>query len=152
MVVPSNDFSATSTIERYQKSIKNRPTSKQMDLERLQHFEEEVAIQRKKIELLEETTRKLLGDGLDSSSIDELQQVERQLERSLSIIRSRKILLFCERINQLKEEGKILRKKNAELREKYEERQLELSIGQQFSSLEQVKEVETQLFIGLPNR
>ncbi|XP_027089366.1 MADS-box protein SOC1 isoform X2 [Coffea arabica] len=144
--------SATSTIERYQKSIKNRPTSKQMDLESLQHFEEEVAILRKKIELLEETTRKLLGDGLDSSSIGELQQVERQLEKSLSIIRSRKILLFCERINQLKEEGKILRKKNAELRETYEERQLELSIGQQFSSLEQVKEVETQLFIGLPNR
>ncbi|XP_027184837.1 MADS-box protein SOC1-like isoform X3 [Coffea eugenioides] len=144
--------SSRSTIERYQKSIKNRPTSKQMDLERLQHFEEEVAILRKKIELLEETTRKLLGDGLDSSSIGELQQVERQLEKSLSIIRSRKILLFCERINQLKEEGKILRKKNAELREKYEERQLELSIGQQFSSLEQVKEVETQLFIGLPNR
>nr|XP_027089364.1 MADS-box protein SOC1-like isoform X2 [Coffea arabica] len=98
--------SATSTIERYQKSIKNRPTSKQMDLESLQHFEEEVAILRKKIELLEETTRKLLGDGLDSSSIGELQQVERQLEKSLSIIRSRKILLFCERINQLKEEVK----------------------------------------------
>ncbi|XP_027184838.1 MADS-box protein SOC1-like isoform X4 [Coffea eugenioides] len=142
--------SATSTTERYRKCIKNLRPSKQMDDS--QHFEEEVAILRKKIELLEETKRKFLGDGLDSSSIDELEQIEHQLEKSLRIIRSRKILLFCERINQLKEEGKILRKKNAELREKYEERQLELSIGQQFSSLEQVKEVETQLFIGLPNR
>ncbi|XP_071922420.1 MADS-box protein SOC1-like [Coffea arabica] len=139
--------SAASTTERYRKCIKNllRP-SKQMD-----HFEEEVAILRKKIELLEETKRKFLGDGLDSSSIDELEQIEHQLEKSLRIIRSRKILFSCEEINQLKEEEKILRRENAELREKYEERQLELSIGQQFLSLEQGKEVETQLFIGLPD-
>nr|XP_027089367.1 MADS-box protein SOC1-like [Coffea arabica] len=152
--------SAASTTERYRKCIKNllRP-SKQMDVEHLQsetdlhtpHFEEEVAILRKKIELLEETKRKFLGDGLDSSSIDELEQIEHQLEKSLRIIRSRKILFSCEEINQLKEEEKILRRENAELREKYEERQLELSIGQQFLSLEQGKEVETQLFIGLPD-
>nr|ADU56827.1 MADS-box protein TM3 subfamily [Coffea arabica] len=58
--------SAASTTERYRKCIKNllRP-SKQMDVEHLQsetdlhtpHFEEEVAILRKKIELLEETKR-----------------------------------------------------------------------------------------------
>ncbi|XP_071920409.1 MADS-box protein SOC1-like [Coffea arabica] len=151
--------SAASTIERYRKSIKNLRPSKRMDVEHLQsetdlhtpHFEEEVANLRKKIELLEETKRKFLGDGLDSSSIDELEQIEHQLEKSLSIIRSRKILFSCEQINQLKEEEKILRRENAELREKYEERQLELSIGQQFLSLEQGKEVETQLFIGLPD-
>ena len=35
--------------------------------------------------------RKFLGDGLDSSSVDELQQIGGQLEKSLSIIRSRKL-------------------------------------------------------------
>ncbi|XP_027082904.1 agamous-like MADS-box protein AGL19 [Coffea arabica] len=140
--------SATSTIERYQKNIKNLCPSRRM--EQAQHFEEEVAILRKKIEILEETRRRFLGDGLDSSSVDELQQIENQLEKSLSIIRSRKSLLFRERMDQLKEEEKILRKENAELRGKYEEQQLELSISPQPLPLRQVKEVETQLFIGPP--
>lgn len=35
--------------------------------------------------------RKLLGQGLESSTLDELQQVEGQLERSLSNIRARKV-------------------------------------------------------------
>ncbi|CDP17589.1 unnamed protein product [Coffea canephora] len=56
------------------------------------NFEEEFAILRKKkVELHEETKRKFLGDGLDSSSVDELQQIGGQLEKSLSIIRSRKL-------------------------------------------------------------
>ena len=38
--------------------------------------------------------RKLLGDGLDTSSFDELQQIEGQLERSLNIIRSRKVRIL----------------------------------------------------------
>lgn len=35
--------------------------------------------------------RKLLGDGLELCPIDELQQVENQLERSLAKIRARKV-------------------------------------------------------------
>ncbi|CDP17592.1 unnamed protein product [Coffea canephora] len=146
--------SATSTIERYQKNIRNLCPSEKMALQHSQNFEEEVAILRKKLEILEETKRKLLGDGLDTSSFDELQQIEGQLERSLNIIRSRKSLLFWEQIDHLKEEEKILRKENAELREKvhlqYEQQRLGQSISRQPLSLRQVKEIETRLFIGLP--
>ncbi|CDP12643.1 unnamed protein product [Coffea canephora] len=81
----------------------------------VQYFEEEVAILRNKVQLLEETKRlKFLRDGLDASSLDELQQIEDQLEKSLSIYS----LLFWERIYQLKEEEKFLKKENAELQEK----------------------------------
>jgi len=38
--------------------------------------------------------RKLLGDELDSCAIDELQQIENQLERSLSKIRARKVQFY----------------------------------------------------------
>ena len=35
--------------------------------------------------------RKLLGEGLGTSTIDELVQIEQQLERSVRIIRARKV-------------------------------------------------------------
>lgn len=38
-----------------------------------------------------ECLRKLLGEGLGSCSIEELQQIEQQLERSVSSIRARKV-------------------------------------------------------------
>ncbi|OIW04788.1 hypothetical protein TanjilG_11090 [Lupinus angustifolius] len=37
------------------------------------------------------SSRKLLGEGLGSCSIDELQEIEKQLERSVSNVRARKV-------------------------------------------------------------
>lgn len=37
--------------------------------------------------------RKLLGEGLESCSIEELQEIEQQLENSVSNIRARKVSL-----------------------------------------------------------
>ncbi|KAL1070244.1 hypothetical protein V6Z11_D11G009300 [Gossypium hirsutum] len=45
---------------------------------------------------------RMLGQNLGSCSIDELQEVENQLERSLRNIRARKGYLFKEQILQLK--------------------------------------------------
>lgn len=87
---------------------------------KLQHLKHEAANMAKKIELLEiskrfksyliyidislsselenpfwilnlEWLRKLLGEGLGSCSLEELQQIEQQLERSVSSIRARKV-------------------------------------------------------------
>jgi len=38
--------------------------------------------------------RKLLGEGLGSCSIDELQKIEQQLERSISKIRAKKVSMI----------------------------------------------------------
>ncbi|KAF7138077.1 hypothetical protein RHSIM_Rhsim07G0096200 [Rhododendron simsii] len=72
----------------------------------------------KEIELLEVSKRKLLGDCVESCSIEELHQIEQQLETSLSNIRARKNLVFKEKIQQLKEEERILAEENAKLRDK----------------------------------
>lgn len=80
--------------------------------------DESTAELHKKIDLLEESQRKLLGEGLDSCSTDELEQMERQLEHSLRSIRARKSTLLNEQIEQLKEQQKKLTRANTELRNK----------------------------------
>lgn len=151
------EFSSSSTnktIERYQKNVKslgrfNKKISDQLTTENLK---EEVATMTRKLEFLEDSKRKLLGQGLESSTLDEVQLVEEQLERSLSKIRTRKNLLFREQIAQLKEEEKILLKENADLKKRCEVLPLTLTTAPQVEKdLErQIMEVETELFIGLP--
>ncbi|CAK9167403.1 unnamed protein product [Ilex paraguariensis] len=104
------------TIERYQKNAKNLGVAKIAVEETMQHFKEEAATMTKKIELLEDYKRNLLGDGLESRSIDDLQNIEDQLEQSLSSIRARKNQLFKEKIEQLKVKERKLAKEIAELR------------------------------------
>ncbi|XWS61081.1 hypothetical protein CRYUN_Cryun07bG0095100 [Craigia yunnanensis] len=79
------------TIQRYHKYIKEAQTDKP-EMERYtQQLRLEAANMARKIELLEVSQRKLLGQSLGSCSIKELQEVESQLERSLRNIRARKV-------------------------------------------------------------
>ncbi|RVW41170.1 MADS-box protein SOC1 [Vitis vinifera] len=107
------------TIERYQRHTKDVHTNNYKTTEHnMQHLKHEAANMAKKIELLEISKRKLLGEGLGSCSIEELQQIEQQLERSVSSIRARKNQVFKEQIEQLKEKEKALAAENAMLCEK----------------------------------
>ncbi|EPS58559.1 hypothetical protein M569_16254 [Genlisea aurea] len=128
------------TLERYKKQSKEfhhaapNPLLQERNPQRL---EVEVANMVKKIEQLEASKRRLLGEGLAASTIEELQQTERQLERSLRSVRARKTQLYKQHIAQLKEKGKTLAAENALLLS-------EKSEG------EKISDVETDLFIGLP--
>ncbi|KAJ0043885.1 hypothetical protein Pint_17346 [Pistacia integerrima] len=62
--------------------------------------------------------RKLLGQDLGSCRVEELQDIDDQLERSLRSIRARKALLFKEQIEQLKAKEKLLLEENARLSSK----------------------------------
>ncbi|XP_016551669.1 MADS-box protein SOC1 isoform X3 [Capsicum annuum] len=151
------EFSSSSTnktIERYQKNDKNSRHDKTLLEQTTEHLKEEVVSMSKKLELLENSKRRLLGEDLDSSSIDELEQAEEQLDLSLRNIRARKNQLFREQISLLKYEEKVLVEENAELREKFEISPRPLFIdGQEDENPQTQKmEVETQLFIGLPRR
>ncbi|KAJ6326834.1 hypothetical protein OIU78_013844 [Salix suchowensis] len=122
----------------------------------MQHVKEDAFTLAKKIEDLEVSKRKLLGVGLEPCPIDELKQLENQLERSLTRIRSRKNQLLREQIQKLKGEEKILLEENTRLREKV------VQCGMQPHELSSTKkkpqpledrrvmEVETELFIGPP--
>ncbi|XP_055809564.1 MADS-box protein SOC1-like isoform X3 [Solanum dulcamara] len=147
------EFSSSSTnkiIERYQKNDKN--SNDKIILEQTtEHLKEEVISMSRNLEVLENSKR-LLGEDLDSCSIDELGKLEEQLDRSLRNIRERKNQLFREQISLLKDEEKVLMKENAELHEKYVVRPLPLFIDRQEEENPQTRkmEVETRLLIGPP--
>ncbi|XP_028087328.1 MADS-box protein SOC1-like isoform X4 [Camellia sinensis] len=136
-----SNSSISKTIERYQRNTKEQDGSGRKEAEEnLQHLKEEAVSMSQKIELIEASKRKLLGDCLESCCINELQLIEEQLEKSLHNIRARK--------------EKILTEENQKLREKCEVRSPHLPIpllvapepNREFS------DVETELFIGLPEQ
>ncbi|KAL3616601.1 MADS-box protein soc1 [Castilleja foliolosa] len=143
------------TIERYQKHVKETLANNPPNEHNTQHLKHEAASMMKKIEQLETSKRKLLGENLGSCSIEELQQLECQLERSVNIIRARKMQVYKQQIDHLKEKGKALAAENAMLCEKVgleiqqrgsnEERAIGTS-----AEISEVSDVETELFIGPP--
>ncbi|XWS37740.1 hypothetical protein CRYUN_Cryun19dG0071200 [Craigia yunnanensis] len=140
------------TIERYHKYIKEVQTDKPEMERHTQQLRLEAANMVRKIELLEVSRRKLLGQVLGSCSIEELQEVQSQLERSLRNIKARKGHLFKEQIEQLKAKERFLREENAKLSAKIGGEQWQPSIQQKEAATynKQSSEVGTELFIGLP--
>ncbi|KAF8380378.1 hypothetical protein HHK36_027863 [Tetracentron sinense] len=120
------------------------------------HFKYEAANMAKKIDLLEASKQKLLGESLGSCSIEELQQTEDQLEQSLSNIRARKNQLYKEKIELLKEKERILAEENSMLCEKCGvQPRPELTHRREivpYSPSSPISDVETELFIGPPER
>ncbi|XP_022859566.1 MADS-box protein SOC1-like isoform X3 [Olea europaea var. sylvestris] len=157
------EFSSSSTretIERYQRNTKDNHTENPSDEQNMQ-LKQETASMKKKIELLEISRRRLLGEGLGSCSIQELQQLEQQLERTVGIIRARKMQVFRQQIEDLKEKGKVLAVENALLCKKVNLTIFCFGLEPPQGSNEEkataactenseVSDVETELFIGPP--
>ncbi|XP_058745601.1 MADS-box protein SOC1-like [Vicia villosa] len=149
------------TIERYrsQRRINNTPTASE-SAENTQRLKEEAENMMRKIDLLETSKRKFLGEGLGTCSVDELQRIEQQLENSITNIRAKKAEVFREQIDQLKEKEKTLVAENTRLSEKYGSYSLKAAknnekenIGEGEAYADQSgpnSDVETELFIGLP--
>ncbi|THG08131.1 hypothetical protein TEA_024947 [Camellia sinensis var. sinensis] len=142
------------TIQRYQRHTKDVQTDNSSVEENMQHLKHEAADMAKQIELLEVAKRKLLGEDLGSCTMEELQQIEQQLERSVSRVRAKKMEAFMEQVDQLKEKEKVLTAENAKLCEKYgllprqesnEEREVV-----PYTESSEISDVETDLFIGPP--
>lgn len=148
------------TIERYENHMKEPEGVRTKVFEgiKMQSVRNEAADLEKKIMSLEISKRKLMGNSLDSCSLDELQQLEHQLEKGLANVKARKNEVFAERIEKLKEEERLLSIENAQLKKKYLEMamttQPQPSKGQlgflQKEVSKDVDDVETELFIGLP--
>lgn len=149
--------SMQTTIERYEKHSKEIQASKPPEDDRnVQQLKQETAVIIKKIEQLEAEKRKFLGESLGNCTIDELQQMEQQLEHSVNIIRARKMHVYKQQIQQLKEKGKALAAENAVLCEKFELHAQEGGSNEEravvaaSAEISEVSDVETDLFIGLP--
>ncbi|ESQ55050.1 hypothetical protein EUTSA_v10027077mg, partial [Eutrema salsugineum] len=145
------------TIERYQRRVKEIGINNKRD-DDSQQARSETSGLTKKIEQLEISKRKLVGEGIDVCSIEELQQLENQLERGLTRIRAKKYQLLRGEIEKLKEEGRNLIKENKELKQKW--RGMGAIVASSSSTLsssevniddnDTTMEVETGLFIGPP--
>nr|AHI85950.1 SOC1 [Carya cathayensis] len=144
------------TIDRYRRHTKDaQPINKSVE-QNMQHLRHESANMVKKIELLEVSKRKLLGESLGACSLDELHKIEQQLESSVIKIRARKTQVFKEQIDKLKDKEKALVAENARLCEKCG---IQLQQGanehREISPYEESNpssDVETELFIGPPER
>ncbi|ESQ54759.1 hypothetical protein EUTSA_v10026205mg [Eutrema salsugineum] len=128
----------------------------------VQELKNEMAIMVDKIELLQLHCRKLMGQDLDSCSVDELKEITIKIEKSLTIVRSRKAKLSEDEIEketaQIAGEREVLDERSR-LRQMFEEKPLWM----QSRNLESdksapscgcgnmnVSDVETDLSIGLP--
>nr|AJW29032.1 SOC1-like MADS-box protein [Pyrus pyrifolia] len=158
------------TLTRYHKYAKEEQTNKVEVEQQVQHLKHEAAIMTKKIEILEASQRKLLGNDLDSCVVEELQEISSQLERSLRSIREREAQLLMEQMENLKAKETILLQENAKLREEsgaklLMEHSAQEKRGSASVSCEKAgasasvnywkqsimsSEVETELFIGPP--
>ncbi|KAG8390283.1 hypothetical protein BUALT_Bualt01G0067500 [Buddleja alternifolia] len=158
-----SEFSSSNTqktIERYLEHAKQgRNTSIEVE-QHTQHLKHEAVYMGKKIELLENSQRKLLGHNIGEYSMEEVQEIENQLERSLKNIRARKVQLYKEEIEKLQAKEKVLFEEKARLIEK-----VHLQCGNRPRNAPKKQnetgrsnkntlssEVVTELFIGLPTR
>ncbi|CAI0547048.1 unnamed protein product [Linum tenue] len=110
------------TIARYQKhagvvGVDKRDT----DYYCIQQLKQESASMAKKIEQLEASRRKLLGEQLGSCSLEEIRNLGEQLERSLANIRLRKDEMVMEQMKQLRLQERELLRQKATLCEKCSE-------------------------------
>ncbi|GLT40337.1 hypothetical protein SLA2020_144840 [Shorea laevis] len=147
------------TIERYYMYSKEIPTLKPEMEQHMQHLRIETANMFKKIEFLEVSKRKLLGQGLGSCSVEELQEIGSQLEQSLKNIRARKAQLCKEQIHRLKAKERMLLEENVKLDEKcggeksWQQPQTQLRKARNdCTQSSQCTKVVTELFIGLPQK
>ncbi|KAL5565432.1 hypothetical protein UlMin_028596 [Ulmus minor] len=146
--------SMQSAIERYRMQTKDSPNSNNTVEQNMQQLKNEAAAMMKKIEAIEVAKRKLLGEGLGPCSIEDLQQVEQQLERSVSKVRARKTEVFKQQIEHFKEKEKSLVAENAKLCEKVGVQPLQTLNNERqklsFTYSDPSSDVETELFIGVP--
>lgn len=82
-------------LEKYKKRSKEigiGQTTKEQDTQYSKHSKQKLANMEEQIRILESTQRKMLGEGLESCSMAELNKLESQAERGLSHIRARKVV------------------------------------------------------------
>ncbi|XP_020673470.1 MADS-box transcription factor 50-like [Dendrobium catenatum] len=157
------EFSSSSmlkTIERYKMNNKEMIINSKSTEQNIEQWKKDTDLMSKKIDALEDSKRKLMGENLESCSTEELHELEIQLEQSISKVRGRKNHLLEEQVVQLKERERVLLEENA-LLQKQEGHTTSLLWKEPLLCLNTSKEVgpqcdnkgmdvETELYVGWP--
>ncbi|CAL4940357.1 unnamed protein product [Urochloa decumbens] len=152
------------TIDRYKAYTRENVNSKAVQQD-IQQVKADALTLANRLEALEKSKRKYLGENLEDCSVEELHSLEVKLEKSLHVIRGKKIQLLEQQIAKLKEKERTLLKDNKELREKQRNDQPPLMTTPLNRCLppwprnlpapcndDDMDDVETELYIGLPGR
>uniref|UniRef100_J3MAL3 MADS-box domain-containing protein n=1 Tax=Oryza brachyantha TaxID=4533 RepID=J3MAL3_ORYBR len=106
------------TIDRYISHSQETPANKkpkELITAQVQNMESRAETLAMEIDTVEAYTRKMQGEDLESCSLQELNDLEMQLEKSLSSIRVHKQKKMMDKILQLQQQEKILLEQNAQL-------------------------------------
>ncbi|PIA47125.1 hypothetical protein AQUCO_01400077v1 [Aquilegia coerulea] len=107
-------------VERYMKSAKGAQVSDE-DANQSSESEEEIAMLKQEIQLLQKGLRYTFGGGSGNMTVDELDLLEKHLEIWIHNIRSTKIEIMFQEIQSLKNKEGILKAANEYLQGKIEE-------------------------------
>ncbi|KAF6995215.1 hypothetical protein CFC21_011753 [Triticum aestivum] len=161
----SSATSLQKSIDRYKAYTKDNNVNNKTVQPDIQQVKADTVSLAKKLEALEVSKLKILGENLGGCSAEELNCLEVNIEKSLRTIRGKKTQVLEQQIANLKEKERMLLKDNEDLRGK--QRDLEASLvvpalncvtplqprGQLAPEQEPVpsdEDVETELYIGLP--
>ncbi|XP_047952716.1 MADS-box transcription factor 27-like, partial [Salvia hispanica] len=109
--------SMRSVIERYAKLTEDNyhlinPTAE------IKFWQREASSLRKQLQYLQQCRRQLLGKELSGLSVEDLQNLENQLEKSLKGVRTRKEQTMREEIKELHLKANLTQQENLELHKK----------------------------------
>ncbi|KAI3758638.1 agamous-like MADS-box protein AGL11 [Cynara cardunculus var. scolymus] len=129
-----------STIERYKKATSSTPNTWSSQEINAQFYQQESKKLRQQIQMLQNTNRHLMGEGLGCLNVKELKQLETRLERGISRIRSKKHDMILAETENLQKREIELEHHNAFLRSKIAEservQQLNVNTGHEYNALQ----------------
>ncbi|XP_071710199.1 agamous-like MADS-box protein AGL11 [Rutidosis leptorrhynchoides] len=129
-----------STIERYKKTKSSTPNQWSTEEINAQFYQQESKKLRQQIQMLQNTNRHLMGEGLGCLNVKELKQLETRLERGISRIRSKKNDMILAETEILQKREMELEHHNAFLRSKIAEsesvQQLNMNAGHDYNAIQ----------------
>nr|BAS04473.1 MADS box protein [Gentiana scabra] len=111
------------TIDRYRKATSDVPTVFTTQEINAQFYQQESKKLRQQIQILQNSNRHLMGEGLSALNVKELKQLETRLERGLSRIRSKKHEMILAEAEYLQKREIQLEQENAWLKAKISEQE-----------------------------
>ncbi|XP_010029963.1 MADS-box transcription factor 23 isoform X2 [Eucalyptus grandis] len=110
--------SMDSVIERYNNLKREAQPELDQPTVDAKVLEEEIANLNRQLQGLQEYHRQLMGEDLSGLSVKDIQNLENQLEMSLSTIRLQKEQIMMDQINELHRKRNLVHQENIELQEK----------------------------------